>query len=165
MREFIEYLMQLITNSGEFGNVELFNEQVDRNRNLQTRARKKRSVYISIEVQETLGRGLGINDFVCTVRFTIGNDNKKFSKLEDIDLLDSLNAIIQNQSGLVNNTYSFTTMNRTYHELDTDHDQQSEPFIEYTTKLRDYSGYRRRDFIEGSFDTVDATVNIVTEIN
>ena len=164
MRKFIEYLMQLINDSCEFGNVELFNEQVDRNRNLQTRARKKRSVYISMEVQETLGRDLGINDFVTTIRFTVANDNKKFSKLEDIDLLDQINNVIQNQSALVDNEFAFTTMNRIYHELDTDHDQQSEPFIEYSTRVRDFSGYRRRNTILGSFTTLNPSVNIVLNI-
>jgi hypothetical protein len=165
MKELIKHLMYLITESGQFGNVELFNEQVDRTRNLQTRARKKRSVYITMEVVETLGRDLGINDFVVTVRFTVGNDNKKFSKLEDIDLLDQINGVIQNQSGQVNDTYAFSTMNRTYHELDTDHDQQSEPFIEYTTKVRDYSGYRRKNAINGTITTINPTVNIVTQID
>lgn len=165
MKEFFLYLSQLINDSQKFGNVELFNEQVDKNRKGQTRARKKRSVYITFEVKESMNKDLGINDFEMNVRFTIGNDNKKFSKVEDMDLIDSLNGIIQNQTAQVDNVFSFSSMIRVFHELDTNHDQQSEPFIEYQTTLRDFSGYRRKDYIETTLSDICPVVTIVDSID
>lgn len=165
MKNFFLYLQTLIHDSQLFGNVELFNEQVDKNRKGQTRARKKRSVYITFEVNEALNKDLGINDFDMKVRFTIANDNKKFSKTDDMVLIDELNGIIQNKSYQLDNVFSFTSMVRTFHELDTNHDQQSEPFIEYQTTLRDFSGYRRKDYIETTLAEIEPIVTIVDKID
>lgn len=161
MKEFFEFLKSLIDADGTFGNVMLFNEQPDKTRNHNYKATKRQSVYIELIVNETLNKTLGINEFEMNVRFTIANDNKKFSKLEDITLLETLNGVIQNANNSVDDVYSFSSMTRMFHELDTDHDQISEPFIEYQTKLRDFSGYRLRGLTEGTFTLVDVTVDIV----
>lgn len=158
MKEFFLFLKSLIDANGTFGNVMLFNEQPDKTRKGEYKATKKRSVYIELIVNETMNKSLGINDFEMNVRFTIANDNKKFSKLEDITLIETLNGVIQNANNQVDDVYAFSSMNRMFHELDTDHDQISEPFIEYQTKLTDYSGYRRRNLTEGAFTKVDVTV-------
>lgn len=164
MREFFLFLKNLIDADGSFGNVMLFNEQPDKTRNKQFRATKKRSVYIEFVVDEVLTKTLGINDYDLLVRFTIANDNKKFSKLDDITLLESLNNIIQNQAGFEENVFAFSSMIRTFFELDTDHDQISEPFNEYKTTLRDFSGYKYRDLTEGTLGNFDITVTIVETV-
>lgn len=164
MKEFFEYLKSLIDASGEFGNVFLFNEQPDKTRNHNYRATKKRSVYIELVVDEVLTKSLGINDYDLIVRMIVANDNKKFSKTDDITLLETLNGLIQNQTNQVDGVYGFSSMIRTFLELDTDHDQISEPFNEYKTTLRDFSGYKYRDLIEGTFTATDITVEIVDSI-
>ena len=160
MKEFFEYLKSLIDASGKFGNVMLFNEQPDKTRKHNYKATKKRSVYIELIVDESMNKSLGINEFQMMIRFTIANDNKKFSKLEDITLIEDLNGVIQNANNVEDGVYAFTSMERMFHELDTDHDQISEPFIEYQTKLTDYSGYRRRNLVEGAFTKVRVTTSI-----
>lgn len=165
MKEFFEFLKSLIDASGKFGNVFLENDIPDKTRRGEHRATKRRSVFIEFSVQEVMHKSLGINEFDLIVRMTVANDNKKFSKLEDMTLLDDLNAIIQNKYGGVDNKYRFSSMNRIMFEYDNNHDQVSEPANEYSTKLTDYTGYKYKNLVEGIFSAVSFSVEVVDKIS
>ncbi len=163
MREFIEYLISVINESGKFGGAYLFNEQPENARNRKDMGRKRRVVYLEPEINEQLGRSLGINKYDVTIRIYIANDNKKHSKLEDLSLLDELNDVMQNANGFVNNKYTFSSLVRETFEFDSDHDNVSQPFNEYKTTLTDYSGYRYRNLTEGTFTAIDVSNITITD--
>ena len=79
MKEFFEHLKALIQASGAFGNVMMENDIPEKIRKGEHRAQKKRSVYIEFNVEEVMNKSAGINEFDMIVRFTVANDNKKFS--------------------------------------------------------------------------------------
>lgn len=164
MKEFFEYIKSLIDASNLFGEVRLYNEQPDKMRSHSTRAIKRKSVFIELEVEETMNKLVGINEFQLVMRCRIYNDNKKFSKLDDITLIENLNGILQNQNGGVDNVFRFTSLERIFHDLDSDHDQISEPIIDYRTRLTDYTGYRNRNMIEGTFANLTVNTELVEEI-
>lgn len=108
------------------------------------------ALFVEFQIQDTFNYGMGIKDYLVTVRLRIGVKAFKFERLDTFDFKDRFDAAIQlmaptHVSGLI-----FTTFQEIQTEFDEDWNNVECPYVDYRVRYRSISAYvRRNDVITG----------------
>ena len=141
MRAFFEQIKAKINiELPNYKTVNLYNSQEDLTDDFQLYP----AVLIEFVFSETVQLGLGIKDMIMTVRFRFIYENyTRGSRLDDLDLMTEFTGVFDLYKGIETDPLQFTQFNETLRGLDTDHDNLSFPFIDYSTTYRNLENYTR----------------------
>lgn len=165
MKEFFEYIKTRIeTNVPAIKTVRMFNNQLLHSnekyeRNDKTagnrfgyrneKAFKYPACFVEFIVQDTFNYGLGIRDYLLTVRFRFAVESYKFERLDTFDFVDDFDQTIQLMSPMASGL-TFTTFQELSTEFDEDFNNVEAPYKDFRTRYRSSVAYSRRtDVLHG----------------
>lgn len=114
--------------------------------------------FVEFQVIEVFNYGIGIKDFLLTVRFRFGVQAYKFERLDTFDFKDNFDASIQLMAATTLSNLTFTTFQEIQTEYDEDWNNVECPYTDYRTRYRSTTAYQRRnDVVTGE---VSPTINL-----
>jgi hypothetical protein len=147
MKELYEFISAVITaRLPEIKAVAMWNSQTTRERLTKTeKAFRTPAVFIEFIVDdEVQNLSLGIKNVPLRIRFRFALQGYKFQRLEDLTFKDNFDAVIQGLRGNETDPVQFSSLQEAMTEVDEDHDQVNEPYIDYMTIWRKQTAYRRK---------------------
>ena len=150
-----------------FNHVDLWNDQVDKERERKQQRHRWPAVFIEFIVNDAVDYSLGIKDYDLSIRFRIANKGLKFVRLEELDLRDYFDKNVNGLRGGSSDSVQFSALQETVTEFDENHDNVNEPYIEYRTFFRYIKAYSRQNSQTGTLGSfaTDGIECVVTKQN